>query len=138
MLVIARVTESVVQLGSASSLYLRSTVRTRVVALAIDTGAALSLVSSVRQVRLTRCIVTAQLEPLSGRVGEHLITALPLDAGLLASNVGPRVRMADHLVEHPVLLGLDQLFDALTVNETANDRLNLDETVVHLEEVLLV
>ena len=46
--------------------------------------------------------------------------------------------MADHLVEHPVLLGLDKLFDALTVNETANDRLNLDETVVHLEEVLLV
>ena len=127
-----------VQLGGASSRYLRSTVRTRVVALAIDTGAALSLVSSARQVRLTRCIVTAQLEPLSGRVGEHLITALPLDAGLLAGNVGPRVRMADHLVEHPVLLGLDQLFDALTVNETANDRLNLDETVVHLEEVLLV
>ena len=66
MLVITRVTESIVQLGGASSRCLRSTVRARVVALAIDTGAALGLVASARKVRLTRCIVTAQLETLCG------------------------------------------------------------------------
>ena len=46
--------------------------------------------------------------------------------------------MTYHLVQHPILLGLYQLLDTLAVDEATDERLNLDETVVHLEEVLFV
>ena len=51
---------------------------------------------------------------------------------------GARVRVADHLIEHPVLLGLYELLDTLPVDKSAYECLDLDETIVHLQEELFV